>query len=99
MWQPHGLDQLKTGDSRRSGAIDNKLDIFEITAGEIERIDQSGSGNNGCAVLIIVKDRYVHQFAQLLLDDETVGRLDVLEIDAAKGGPEIAHAIDERIDI
>ena len=34
-----------------------------------------------------------------LLDDEAVRRLDVLEIDAAEGGPEIAHAVDELVDV
>jgi hypothetical protein len=34
-----------------------------------------------------------------LLDDEAFGRLDVLEIDAAEGGAEEAHAVDELVDI
>ena len=56
-----------------------------------QRVDQAGGGDDGGAVLVVVEDRDVHQFAQPLLDDEAVGRLDVLEIDAAEGGPEIAH--------
>jgi hypothetical protein len=41
----------------------------------------------------------VHQFAQALLDDEAVRRLDVFQIDAAEGGPEVAHAVDELVDV
>ncbi len=41
----------------------------------------------------------VEQFAKPLLDDKTVGRANVFQVDAAKGGAEIAHAIDQRIDV
>ncbi len=37
--------------------------------------------------MVVVEDRDVHQLAQALLDDEALGRLDVLEIDAPEGGP------------
>ena len=37
--------------------------------------------------------------AQALLDDEAFRRLDVLEVDAAEGRPEEAHAIDELVDV
>ena len=33
-------------------------------------------------MLVIVEDRYVQPFAQLALDGEALGRLDVLEVDA-----------------
>ena len=50
-------------------------------------------------MLVVVEDRDVHQLAQALLDDEALRRLDVLEVDAAEGRPEIAHAIDELVDV
>ena len=46
-------------------------------------------------MLVIVEHRDVHQFAQLLLDDKALGRLDVLEVDAAPAGAEIFDAVDE----
>ena len=46
-----------------------------------------------------MEHRNVHQLAQPLLDDEAVGRLDVFEIDAAEARAEIAHRVDERVDI
>ena len=55
-----------------------------------ERVDQAGGGDDGGAVLVVMEDRNVHQFAQALLDDEAFRRLDVLEIDAAPAGAEIA---------
>ena len=42
-----------------------------------------------------MEHRNVHQLAQPLLNDETLGGLDVLKVDAAKRGPEKAHAVDE----
>ena len=36
-------------------------------------------------MLIIVKNRYIHQLLQFLFDIETFRRFDILEIDAAKG--------------
>ncbi len=49
-------------------------------------------------MLVIVENRDVHDRAQLPLDLETFGRLDVLEIDAAEGrfqgGNDADHAID-----
>ena len=62
-------------------------------------VDHAGGGDDRGAVLIVVEDGNVHQFAQALLDDETFRRLDVLEIDAAERGPEIAHAVDERLGV
>ena len=56
-------------------------------------------GDDGGAVLVVVEDRNVHQLAQALLDDEAFRRLDVLEVDAAEGGPRIAHAVDELVDV
>ena len=46
-----------------------------------------------------MEDRDVHQLAQPALDDEAVRRLDVLEIDTAEGRAEIAHSVDEGVDV
>ena len=54
-----------------------------------------GGGDDRGAVLVVVEDRDVHQLAQALLDDEALGRLDVLEIDAAERRAEISHRVDE----
>ncbi len=46
-----------------------------------------------------MEDRNIHDLAQALLDDEAFWRLDVLEVDAAEGGPQEAHAVDHLVDI
>ena len=60
-------------------------------------VDEAGGGDDGGAVLVVVEDRDVHQLAQALLDDEALGRLDVLQIDPAEGGAEEAHRVDELV--
>ena len=64
-----------------------------------QRVDQPGGRDDRGAVLVVVEDGDVHGLAQLLLDDEAAGRLDVLEVDAAEGRPEQAHAVDELVDL
>ena len=41
---------------------------LDVAAGEIERIDQAGGGDDRGAVLVVVEHRDVEQFAQPLLD-------------------------------
>ena len=65
----------------------------------MQRVDQPGRGDDRGAVLIVVEHRDVEQLAQPLLDDEALRRLDVFEIDAAEGRVQIAHAVDELVDV
>jgi len=89
------LDQVETGDAGRARAIADEARGFDVAAGEQNRVDHTGGGDDRSAVLIVVEDRNVHQFAQALFNDEALGRLDVLKIDAAERRPEVAHGIDE----
>ena len=95
----HGLDQLDTGDGGGTGAIANKLRGLQVAARQFQRIDEAGSGDDGSAMLVVMKDGNVHQFAQPAFDDEAFRCLDILKVDAAEGGAEIAHAVDEFVDI
>ncbi len=95
----HRLDELDAGDGGRARAVAHELRRLEVAARQRQRIDEAGGGDDGGAVLVVVEDGDVHQFAQALLDDEAVGRLDVFEVDAAEGGAEVAHAVYELVDI
>ena len=60
---------------------------------------QAGGGDDRRAVLVVMEDRDVHQLAQPLLDDEAVGRLDVLQVDAAEArardsAPQLMNGVD-----
>jgi len=50
-------------------------------------------------VLVVVEDRDVDLLAQALLDGETLGRFDVLEIDATEGGFHHLDGLDEFVGI
>ena len=58
-------------------------------------VDQAGGGDDGRAVLVVMENRNVEFFAQAALDDEAIGRRDILEVDAAPGRADIAHGTDE----
>ena len=73
--------------------------VFDVAAGELQRVDQAGGGDDRGAVLVVVEDRDVHQLAQPALDDEAVRRVDVLEIDAAEGRAEDSARVDELVDV
>ena len=70
-----------------------------LPAGDVGGVDKARRHDDGGAMLVVMKDGNVHHLAQLLLDDETVGRLDVFQIDAAEAGAQIAHGIDEGVHV
>ena len=97
--QAHALDQLHAGDRSGARAVHHHPDVLDGPPGEVQRVDQAGGGDDGRAVLIVVEHRDVHHLAQLLLDDEAFRRLDVLQVDAAERRPQVAHRIDELVDV
>ena len=97
--KPIALKQFQAGDAGGAGAVADQFGILDRAPGEFERVDQAGRGDDGGAVLIVMEDRNVEQFAQLLLDDEAFRRLDIFEIDAAPSLAEKFHAIDELVRI
>src|SRR5207248_6895733 len=93
------LDEFDAGDGRGSCSIAHDLRGLDVALGQMEGIDEAGGCNDGGTVLVVMENRNIHELTELLFDDETVGRLDVLKVDAAERGPEIAHGGDELIDI
>ena len=93
------LEQFEAGDAGGAGAVADELGVLDVAAGQIERVDQAGGGDDRGAVLVVVEDRNVEQFAQALLDDEALRRLDVFEVDAAPAGAEQLDAIDELVGV
>ena len=79
--------------------LQTSLVVVDLAAGEVERVDQAGGGDDGGAVLVVVEHRDVHQLAQALLDDEALRRLDVLQVDAAEAGAEQLDAVDDLVDV
>ena len=80
-----GEQQLGDCDGRCASAADNDMNVLDVFADNLQRIDQASQGDDGSAVLVIVEDRDVADFFELLLDVEALWGLDVLEVDAAEG--------------
>jgi hypothetical protein len=95
--EPDRLEQLEAGDAGSAGAITDELGRFDVTASEVKSIDQSGCGDDGSAVLVVMKDGNIEEFAQPLLDNEAFWRPDILEIDAAPALPQKLDAVDDFI--
>ena len=93
----HALDQFGAGDRRRAGAVHHHLDVAELAAGQEAGVDQARGGDDRGAVLVVVEDRDVHPLLQRLLDDEAVGRGDILEVDPAEARLEQFDRVDEAL--
>ena len=91
------LHQLDASDARRARAIADHPHIGQFPAGELHRVDEAGGRDDRRAVLIVVEDGDVHQLAEPAFDDEALGRLDVFQINAAKGRSEITHGVDKLV--
>ena len=97
--QAERLEQVHAGDAGGARAVHHHAAVPDAPAGQVERVDEAGGRDDRGAVLVVVEDRDVEQFAQALLDDEAFRRLDVLQVDAAEALAEIAHAVDEGVDV
>ena len=91
--------QFQAGDAGRARAVADDLGVFDLAPGQVERVEQARSGDDRGAVLVVMEHRDIEQFAQPLLDDEALGRLDVLEVDAAPAFAEQLHAIDDLVGV
>ena len=71
-----------------AGACAGKDDphIAQLLTDDLHGVDQSGAGDDGGAMLVVVEDGDVHGALQLFLNLEALWGLDVFEIDAAEGG-------------
>jgi hypothetical protein len=80
-----------------AGAVTNELCCRNLATRQRQCVDQPRGRDDCRAMLVVVEDRHIEQFAQLLLDDETFRRLDILEIDTAPAFAQELDAIDELI--
>ena len=55
--QAHRLQQFEAGDAGRARAVHHHLDVFDLAARQMQRIDDAGGGDDGGAVLVVVEDR------------------------------------------
>ena len=82
--QPELEQQSEAGQCRGASARGHELDFCWFLARHLQTIQDGGTDRDGSAMLVVMKDRNLHAFAQLAFDIKAVGRLDVFQIDAAK---------------
>src|SRR5690606_23663112 len=87
--------QVEAGDGRGARARYRQLDLCDVFADHFQAIQDGGRRDDGRAVLVVMEDRYHHARAQLLLNVEALGRLDVFQVDAAQRGLERGDDVDE----
>ena len=91
--------EIKAGKRGRAGARCHDLDAANCFTGKFHGVEDRRADDDRGAVLIVVKHRNRHAFAQLALDLETLRRLDILEIDAAKRWLQRGYDVHQPVDI
>ena len=66
---------------------------------QLQAVQDGRADDDGRAVLVVVEHRDLHALAQLALDVEALGRLDVLEVDAAEGRLERGDDVDQLVGV
>src|SRR3546814_16339070 len=87
------------GDARRARAGGGDLDLADVLARNLQRVQHRGADDDRGAVLVVVEHRDLHPLAQLALADEAFRRLDVLQVDAAEGGFERGDDLDQLVGV
>src|SRR5688500_4888513 len=88
---------LRAGEAGGPGAREDDANLVDRLTDQLERVEESGTGDDRRAVLVVVEDGYVAAALALLLDEEALGRTDVLEVDAAERGRERADDLDQAL--
>ena len=52
----HRLDEFEAGDAGGARAVDDHLRGLDVAAGQVERVDEGGRGDDCGAVLVVVED-------------------------------------------
>ena len=92
-------EKIERSERRCAGAGADDLDLADLLARQLKRVDDRRGNNDRRAVLIVVEDGNAHAGLRLLLDLETFGTLDVLEIDSAEGRLERDDDVDQLVDV
>ena len=71
-------------DSGSSGAGRDNSDFIQFFADYFQSVEKSCQSNHSGSVLVVMKDRNVTAFFQLIFDFKAAWRRDVFQIDSAK---------------
>ena len=99
MRRAHGFQEFQAGDAGSPGAVQHDFHILNLLAGDFQGVDQARRADHRCAMLVVVKHRDIAQLFQALFDDEALGGLDILKIDAAEGRGHQMDGLDDLVRI
>ena len=95
--QTHRDQQIHAGERRGARAGGDQPDVRQLLALQQQAVADGGGDDDRGAVLIVMEDRDFHPLTEPALDREALGRLDVLEVDGAKGWLEGGDDLDEAV--
>ena len=90
-----GHVELRARDGGGTGAVHHDAHLRDVLAIHLQGILQSGGRDDGGAMLVVVHHGDVEGALQAVLYIEALGGLDVLKVDAAKGGGNPLHGLAE----
>ncbi len=76
--------QIDAGKGLRACPGDRDLDLVDVLADDLQRVQHRRCDDDRRAVLVVMKNQDFHSLAQLALDVKTLWRLDVFEVHAAE---------------
>ena len=94
-----GEQELHDGHGGGSRAGGDHPDVLLGLAHHLQGVGESGQGDDGGAVLVVVEDGDVAALLQLALDLKAPGGGDVLQVDAPEGAGNIVDRLDKRVHI
>src|SRR5690606_3056933 len=89
--------QAQAGQRGGAGARGHQLDVAHVLAHHLQAVEHRRTHHDGGAVLVVVEHGNLQSLAQLALDVEAVRRLDVFEVDAAKGRLQGRNDVDQLV--
>src|SRR5207237_326822 len=90
---------LRRGDCRGAGAGEHDLQFRDVFADHLERVEQCSAGDDGGAMLVVMKDGNPQRLPERFFYIEAVWSADVLEVDAADRRLEQLAELDDVIRI
>ena len=78
-------EQAGDADPGDAGAGDDDLDVLELLADDLQRVDETAQDEDRRAVVLVGEDRDVRAVLQVVGDGEGARRRDVVEADGAEG--------------
>ena len=97
--KPIRKQQSGNGNAGRPRPIDDDADRSFGLAHHLQGVDQARQGDDGGAVLVVMKDGDVAFFLELALDLKAAGGCDVLQVYPAKGTGNQVNGVDDLVHI